>query len=147
MSLKQALSKSFQYLRVAFVAFMVFQFGIGGFLVAPLQANEKEKQESVPVTPIKHVIVLIGENRTFDHVFATYVSPSGDSISNLLSKDIITADGLPGHKFKDAAQFQAAPPFQTQYFITLDKHQKTPYEILPEPTLNLAPVKTIFPPG
>ena len=23
-------------------------------------------------TPIKHVIVIIGENRTFDHVFATY---------------------------------------------------------------------------
>jgi phospholipase C len=24
-------------------------------------------------TPIKHVIVIIGENRSFDHVFATYV--------------------------------------------------------------------------
>jgi phospholipase C len=23
-------------------------------------------------TPIKHVIVIIGENRTFDHLFATY---------------------------------------------------------------------------
>lgn len=23
-------------------------------------------------TPIKHVIVIIGENRTFDHIFATY---------------------------------------------------------------------------
>jgi phospholipase C len=23
-------------------------------------------------TPIKHVIVILGENRTFDHVFATY---------------------------------------------------------------------------
>ncbi len=73
--------------------------------------------------------------------------PSGDSISNLLSKDIITADGLPGHKFKDAAQFQAIPPFQTKFFVSLDKHEKAPYEILPEPTLNYAPVKTIFPPG
>jgi phospholipase C len=27
-------------------------------------------------SPIKHLIVLIGENRTFDHIFATYVSPS-----------------------------------------------------------------------
>jgi phospholipase C len=24
-------------------------------------------------TPIKHVIVVIGENRTFDHVYGTYV--------------------------------------------------------------------------
>jgi phospholipase C len=23
-------------------------------------------------TPIKHVIVIVGENRTFDHIFATY---------------------------------------------------------------------------
>ncbi|MGH8290307.1 MAG: hypothetical protein ACREV7_14995 [Steroidobacteraceae bacterium] len=24
------------------------------------------------LTPIKHVILIIGENRTFDHLFATY---------------------------------------------------------------------------
>jgi phospholipase C len=30
-------------------------------------------------TPIKHVIVIIGENRSFDHVFATYVPPPGQS--------------------------------------------------------------------
>jgi phospholipase C len=24
-------------------------------------------------TPIQHVIIIIGENRTFDHVFGTYV--------------------------------------------------------------------------
>jgi phospholipase C len=37
-------------------------------------------------TPIKHVIVLIGENRTFDHLFATYVPRKGERVSNLLSK-------------------------------------------------------------
>src|SRR5271168_2752396 len=50
-------------------------------------------------TPIKHVIVLIGENRTFDHLFATYVSPSGDHVHNLLSEHIINADGTPGQRF------------------------------------------------
>ena len=44
--------------------------------------NDRQNTE----TPIKHVIVLIGENRTFDHVFATYVPRSRDSISNLLSE-------------------------------------------------------------
>jgi len=29
----------------------------------------------VTATPIKHVIIIIGENRTFDHIFATYNSP------------------------------------------------------------------------
>jgi phospholipase C len=48
------------------------------------------------VTPIKHLIVLIGENRTFDHVFATYEPRHGDDIGNLLSKQIIKADGSPG---------------------------------------------------
>ena len=28
-------------------------------------------------TPIKHVIVIIGENHTFDNVYATYQPPSG----------------------------------------------------------------------
>src|ERR1700754_830255 len=37
-------------------------------------------------TPIKHVILLIGENRTFDHVYATYTPPKGQSVHNLLSE-------------------------------------------------------------
>jgi phospholipase C len=98
-------------------------------------------------TPIKHVIVLIGENRTFDHVFATYVPKSEDSVSNLLSKGIITAEGKPGKHFKKAQQFQALAPFKTKYFISLDADEKAPYQTLPAPTLNFAPVKTIFPPG
>ena len=93
------------------------------------------------------MIVLIGENRTFDHIFATYLSRSGDSVSNLLSKGIINADGSPGKHFYKAAQFQAVPPFNTKYFISLDKGEKTPYETLPGPTLNLAPNATTFPPG
>jgi hypothetical protein len=37
-------------------------------------------------TPIQHVIVIIGENRTFDHIFATYKPTiQGETIDNLLS--------------------------------------------------------------
>jgi phospholipase C len=25
-------------------------------------------------TPIKHLIIIIGENRSFDHMFATYIT-------------------------------------------------------------------------
>lgn len=98
-------------------------------------------------TPIKHVIVLIGENRTFDHIFATYVPKSKDSISNLLSKGIINADGTPGVNFSKAAQFQAKVPFRTKFFVSLNASEKEPYQILPEPTLNFAPIKTVLPPG
>src|SRR5690349_5157445 len=31
-------------------------------------------------SPIKHVIVIIGENRTFDHVFATYQPKHGQQV-------------------------------------------------------------------
>ena len=36
-------------------------------------AGESGSNDANTTTPIKHVIVIIGENRTFDHVFATYV--------------------------------------------------------------------------
>jgi phospholipase C len=98
-------------------------------------------------TPIKHVIVLIGENRTFDHLFATYRPKHGESVSNLLSKGIVNADGTPGPNFSRAQQFQAVAPFQTEFFISLNNNEKAAYQTLPVPTLNFAPTKTIFLPG
>src|SRR5713226_3284605 len=135
MSLKQTVSKCLHGLRVMFVAITVFQFSLGGPLAGTLQAQPKEHTR----TPIKHLIVLIGENRSFDHLFATYVPKSEDSVSNLLSKGIINADGTPGPHFSKAAQFQAVAPFKTKYFISLDNDQKAPYQTLPEPTLNFSP--------
>jgi len=96
-------------------------------------------------TPIKHVIVLIGENRTFDHVFATYVPRSKDKVENLLSEGIINADGTPGKHFDNAAQFQAVAPYRTKYFISLNNDEKAPYQTLPEPTLNFAPISPFVP--
>lgn len=108
---------------------------------------DRDDNHSTTETPIKHVIVLIGENRTFDHLFATYVPRSNDSVLNLLSEHIIKADGTPGKNFSKAAQFQAIAPFQTKFFISLTDQEKAPYAILPEPTLNFSPTATIFPPG
>jgi phospholipase C len=48
------------------------------------------------VSPIKHVVVIIGENHTFDNVFATYQPPSGQHVKNLLSEGIVTSSGAPG---------------------------------------------------
>ena len=57
-------------------------------------------------TPIKHVIVIIGENRSFDHVFATYVpNRPGETVDNLLSKGIVKLDqnknAIPGPNFAE----------------------------------------------
>jgi phospholipase C len=66
-------------------------------------------QNPVPAatTPIKHVIVIIGENRTFDHIYATYKPKEGETISNLLSKGIVKANGKPGPNYSLSAQFSA----------------------------------------
>ncbi|MBY0556138.1 MAG: alkaline phosphatase family protein [Burkholderiaceae bacterium] len=55
-------------------------------------------------TPIEHVIVLIGENRTFDNLYGVYQPRRGQTIANLLSKKIVNLDGTPGPRFADAAQ-------------------------------------------
>src|SRR5690348_17026794 len=38
---------------------------------AAAAAGESGSNDGNTTTPIKHVIVIIGENRTFDHLFAT----------------------------------------------------------------------------
>jgi phospholipase C len=93
-------------------------------------------------SPIKHVIVLIGENRSFDHVYATYVPRSGDSIKNLLSEGIVNADGSPGPNFSLARQFKQQAiggKFRDTYFVSLGPNEKTPFQTLPVPGQNFAP--------
>jgi phospholipase C len=115
--------------------------------VFSLNVGDSAATAPTTATPIHHVIVLIGENRTFDHIFATYVPRSGDSVSNLRTKGIVNADGTPGPRFSKAAQFQAVAPYNTTFFISLGSADKVPYDTLPEPTLNFAPTKPVFPPG
>src|SRR5690348_518230 len=66
------------------------------FNATPGQANKAPKGDANTATPIKHVIVIVGENRSFDHLFATYVPKRGETVNNLLSEGIINADGSPG---------------------------------------------------
>src|SRR5215469_2537513 len=70
-----------------------------------------------------------GENRRFDHLFATYVPKRGNErVSNLLSKGIINADGSPGPNFAQANQFQiVSAPNGGKYFNSADLAQKQLY--------------------
>ncbi|MGD0300936.1 MAG: alkaline phosphatase family protein, partial [Bryobacteraceae bacterium] len=83
-------------------------------------------------TPIKHVIVIIGENRSFDHVFATYVPKGDQTVWNLLSEGIINADGTPGPNFSKAAQLAATDQAPDTFLLS---PAKTPFpsHILPAP--------------
>src|SRR5215813_6591550 len=96
-------------------------------------------------TPIEHLIVVIPENRSYDHTYGTYVPRHGQSVSNILSKGIVNADGTPGPNFAAAAQFTVPP--QPAFYIGAPA--KTPYATLPPPdTLgaHTAPSDTAPPP-
>jgi phospholipase C len=80
-------------------------------------------------TPIKHVVVIVGENRTFDHVFATYKAKNGQRVDNLLSKKIINADGTPGPNFALAGQ-KSAVDSQPSSFL-MSPGGKASYKVLP----------------
>ncbi|MGO8970122.1 MAG: alkaline phosphatase family protein [Myxococcaceae bacterium] len=70
--------------------------------------DRRHDREHDTRTPIKHVIVIIGENRSFDHIFATYVPRHKDeTVLNLLSEGIVNADGTPGPNYGKATQYQA----------------------------------------
>jgi phospholipase C len=74
--------------------------------VAPVMAATTAANDGKTTTPIKHVIIIVGENRTFDHQFATYVPPIG-TVDNLLRRGIVNADGTPGPHVGAATQFSA----------------------------------------
>ena len=80
-------------------------------------------------TPIKHVVVIIGENHSFDNVFATYQPPNGQKIRNIRSEGIVTATGAPGPSFAKAAQLTASDT--TTYSLTPKITGR--YKTLPRP--------------
>jgi acid phosphatase len=84
-----------------------------------------------PMTPIEHLIVIVGENQTFDAVFATYQPAAGQRIHNLLSQGIVLADGSPGPNFARAVQRKA----QAGPHYSIDPERAAVYDSLPRPTL------------
>jgi phospholipase C len=49
-------------------------------------ATTLEPNDDKTTTPIKHVIIIVGENRSFDHIFGAYVPKESQSIFNILSQ-------------------------------------------------------------
>lgn len=95
--------------------------------------------DAIPTaTPIKHVIIIVGENRSFDHLFATYVPVNKDeSVQNLLSEGIVNADGTPGPNFAKAHQFEiTSAPNGGKFFSSADLANKTLYTLLAAPDVN-----------
>src|SRR5260370_7763643 len=52
------------------------------------RSDADDRKDNDTETPIKHVIVIIGENHTFYNIFATY-QPKHGTVANLLSNLIL----------------------------------------------------------
>jgi len=116
--------------------------GIMQSFFGPLAQSAKAEDRPTPTattardthtaTPIKHVIIIVGENRTFDHIFATYKPRQGESVNNLLSEGIINEDGSPGLNYANAQQYSADITGSPVYELS-PTTSKTLYTNLPAP--------------
>jgi phospholipase C len=114
--------------RTSAATMAMFQMCFGSVL----QAQETEMRGRHKTrSPIEHVIIIVGENRTFDHLFATYKPKHGQRIDNLLSKEIIREDGTPGPNYSLAAQYSAVTSSSEGYRNS--PGEKTLFSTLPPP--------------
>jgi phospholipase C len=97
--------------------------------------GDDKGEASKTASPIKHVIILIGENRGLDHTFGVYrPKAAGQTISNLLSKGIVNEDGTPGPNFAQAQQFSVGA--QPNFYIGAPNNAKFAYSAtnaMPQP--------------
>ena len=77
-------------------------------MLAGAPAAAQTSDDAGTRTPIKHVLLIIGENRSFDHLFGLFRPGPGQSVWNLLSQGVLNADGSPGPNFARARQWQAS---------------------------------------
>src|SRR5277367_53761 len=136
MHFKNFVSNSLQAARVGLATVALFQFTVGAGLAGavPPQHKPSSSPDNDTTSPIKHVIVIIGENRSFDHVFATYAPKPGQSVDNLLSKGIVKLDAnknaIPGPNFHLAHQLSAV---DTDTFLLDPPKTEFPNNQLPTP--------------
>jgi acid phosphatase len=120
--------------RAAFMAIVVMCCSVGAASASSHRARTTTPQAASAITPIKHVIVIIGENHTFDNIYATYKPPAGQSVWNLRSEGIVTASGAPGPNVALAEQ-STGTDTQT-YKVTPRRTGR--YATLPQPDTTYA---------
>src|SRR5215472_630291 len=128
-----------QLAAIALASLMAGQTGTSVALASELSKDDNPKKTE---TPIERIVVIIGENRTFDNIYGTYV-PEHGTVWNLLSRGIVNNDGSPGINKDAAKQFQIGNIDPVKYFISttnLNMPNKAAYSpFLPTPEAGGAP--------
>src|SRR5579863_5678863 len=85
----------------SFLSLLLVEFLIGGSLMNPVPARAQTAANPpslATTTPIKHIVVIYGENISFDHYFGTYphaTNPQGEPTFTALP-NTPTVNGLSG---------------------------------------------------
>ena len=127
---------AYRGLHFVLASLALWQFTFFGPVMPSARADDDRDRRTE--TPIKHVIIIVGENRSFDHLFATYEPMrKQERVRNLLSEGIVRADGSPGPNFKKAHQFKVvSAPNGGKFFSSADMASKELYSTLPPPDVN-----------
>ncbi len=125
MKLKKVVAPLLSGSRAGLAAIAMLQFSVVGPFTSSAQAQNTPSAK----TPIQHVIIIVGENRSFDHLFATYTPKTGNTVDNLLSKGIVNQDGTPGINFGEAVQYSA---LDTDTY-SVSPQSRSLYSTLPPP--------------
>jgi phospholipase C len=141
MSVRRIIAQTLHGARIALMSLAVLQMSVGPVLAATSATAPGDIPSpgtlGHPVSPIKHVIVIIGENRSFDHIFATYQPQPGQKVLNLLSEGIISLDAqknaVQGPNFSKAQQLAATDVGPSDTFLLSPPKQEYPNNILPAP--------------
>jgi phospholipase C len=139
MTAKHLAFTAMRAVRTGLISTAMFQLAIGSAFAAG--QTDTGSRDADTTTPIKHVIVIIGENRSFDHVFATYVPKKGQTVFNLLSEGIVKADGTPGPNFPVAEQKAAYDVAPDAFMLSPDVTTSFAGNVLPAP-INGGPVSS-----
>lgn len=124
--------------------------GVGQDMAGVRRPGPPGPAQGETASPIKHVIILIGENRGLDHAFGVYRPKGrGEFIANLLSKGIVTEDGTPGPNFRSATQFSVTA--QPTYYVGAPEEAKHAYNastnLMAVPQVTAPPVtQSVFSP-
>ena len=144
MNVRNLVSRTLQGVQVTAMSLAMLQLSVGPVLAAvPVPAGDIPSPGTLgdAVSPIKHVIVIIGENRSFDHVFATYQAQPfkgrPQHVMNLLSEGIIKLDAahnaVPGQNFARAQQLSATDNGPWDTFLLSPPSAQYSGNMLPPP--------------
>jgi len=120
MSLKQFLRKPTGILLVLLAA--AFQFGCRG--VASMQSTSTGSQSQSPAvstnSPVKHLIVVVMQNSSFDHLFGTFPGGNGANVNSPGYSQVDASNATVTYSFLNNTSPTDMPHTHLSYVTTID---------------------------